>query len=481
MPNFTLPFLAAIFVAAFAPIHSLTAEDWPQFRGPNASGVAAESTKPPVRFSPTEQLGWSIDLGKGVASPIVSRGRVFTTAMSPEGKFVVLALSADKGQEIWKVELETGKLPDIMPPNEHASSTPATDGDRVYVHFSTLGLIALDASNGDVCWKHPLPMPAYLMGWGAANSPIVYQDLVIFNLDDDLQSYLLALDKVTGKVRWKQDRAEMLGGYAVPVVCEANGRSDVVVAGTGKLKGYDPKSGQELWTCNSLLRTIMTTPVVHADRIYLSVQSYGDTDRVLKYALLQWRDTNQDKKLTKDELEPAFHARFDQGDADQDGFLVDDEIDAAFQAPTNMVGGGDIIQAIQGGGEGDVTKSHMIWNLDHKSPSNIASPLVVDGKVFMVKKGGLSAAFAAQDGATIFMKRRIKNLGNYYGSPVAAGSTVYVPAENGHIVVVKVGADLEILADNNLEDSLIATPAIADDRLFVRTLNKIFCFANQDQ
>ena len=158
-----------------------------------------------------------------------------------------------------------------------------------------------------------MPLPFYLMGWGAANSPIVYEDLVIFNLDDDLSPYLMAIDKVSGDLRWRTERPQMLGGYAVPVLCKANGRTDVVVAGSGQMIGYDPATGEQLWNCNSLLRTIMTTPVVQGDRIFMSVQSYGDTARVLKYALLQWVDTNQDGKLDKTELDEAFHEKFGPG------------------------------------------------------------------------------------------------------------------------------------------------------------------------
>lgn len=478
---FRLVALAAM--TGIMPIHSdsLSAEDWAQFRGPNATGIAAESTNPPIRFSPDENLLWSADLGKGVACPVIADGRCFVTTMTDTGKFAVLAFDAATGQQLWIKEYDVTdvKLPEITSPNEHASSTPASDGKRVFVHFSTIGLIALDAKTGDELWRHELPMPFYLMGWGAANSPIIYDDMVIFNLDDDLASYLIALDSESGSIRWKAERPEMLGGYAVPVLCTANGRTDIVVAGSGKMKGYDPATGKELWTCNSLLRTIMTTPVVHEDRIYITVQSFGDTNRLLKSALLEWRDTNQDGKLARDELESAFHEKFDQGDHNKDGFLVDDEIDDAFQAKTNRVGGGNIIQAIRGGGTGDVTDTHIIFNLDHQTPSNIASPLAHDGRLLMVKKGGLSAAFDLNDGTTLWMKKRINNFGNYYASPIAAGERIYVPGENGVIVVLKGGADVDILAKNDLGDSIVATPAIANNRIYVRSLHKLYCFSEE--
>lgn len=476
---FVAGLLGPLWLAGFA-LAPARGDDWTQFRGPNATGVSAESGGLPVNFSHEENVLWSAELGEGIACPVVCRGRVFSTSMTADRKFAVYCFDAAGGREIWRREMETGELPAIMSPNTHASSTPACDGERVYVYFSTLGLMAFNASDGAPVWTRELPKPFYLMGWGAAASPIVHEDLVIFNQDDDLAPFLVAVDKNTGEIRWRTERPDMLAGYAVPVICHAGGRSDIVVAGTGKMKGYDPATGKELWTCNTLLRTIMTTPVVQDDLIYIAVQSYGDTERVLKFALLEWKDTNQDGKLARSELDPAFWEKFDRGDENKDGFLVDDEIDRAFQAPDNMVGGGNILQAIRGGGAGDVTKTHLVWNISNTAPSNISSPLVFDGRVFVVKKGGLSASFDAATGETIWMQKRIRNLGNYYASPIAGDGKIYVTGENGYIVVLEQGSEPRILARNDMGDSCVATPAIADGRLYVRTLKKLYCFSEKN-
>lgn len=468
---------AAILLATWVGL--LRGEDWPQFRGHNAAGISRESKNLPTEFSHEEKVLWSLDLGEGIACPVVADGKVITTTMSDDQTFGVFCLEAATGKELWRREFDTGATPAIMPPNAQASSTPATDGKRVYIYFSTLGMLSLDLTNGKTVWTHPIPEPFYLLGWGAAHSPIVYKDLVIFNQDDDLSPFMIALDKRTGELRWKTPRPEMLAGYAVPVICKANGREDIVVAGSGKLKGYDPATGKQLWTCNTLLRTIMTSPAVADDLIYVSVQSYGDTDRVLKYALLQWKDTNQDGKLSKDEFAKPFWEKFDRGDVNNDGFLVEDEIDAAFQAPSNMAGGGNTIQAVRGGGNGDVTKTHVVWNIDNTSPSNIASPLVDDGRVFVVKKGGISASFDALSGEEVWSKKRIRNFGNYYASPIAGDGKVYVMGENGFLVVLRQGPKPEVLAKNDMGDSCIATPAIADGRIFVRTLHKLYCFSEE--
>ncbi len=459
---------------------SAEAEDWPQFRGPNASGVSVSDRRLPTEFSSDKNRLWAVALGDGVACPIVVKGRVYATAMTGEQTLGVFAFDAATGRSLWKQEYPTGPLPRITPPNSHASSTPACDGQRVYVHFSTLGLLALDAASGEKLWQRPLPTPAYLMDWGAAASPIVHDGLVFFNQDDDLAPTLFAVDARDGSVRWKVNRPEMLAGYAVPVLCHANGRTDLVIAGSGRLEAYDPHSGKLRWTCNTLVRTIMTSPVVKDDVIYVSVQSYGDETRTLKFALLEWLDTDQDGTLARPEVPVEFQARFDQSDKNADGILQEVELDTAFQSPANLVGGGSTIQAVRGGGEGDVTRSHVLWNLKNRSPSNLSSPIVVGQQLFVVKKGGLSSSFDATSGETHWELKRIRNPGDYFGSPVAGDGKIYVPGENGFIVVLAQGAELKVLAKNDIGEVCLASPAIADGRLFVRGRQSLFCFGLPD-
>lgn len=472
-----LPLLCFLWLAN----EPLEAEDWPQFRGHNAGGVSDSEHPLPTEFSTTKNLRWSVKMGDGVGSPIICGGVVYTTAMSAEQQFSVLAFDAATGKELWKQSYDTGKLPRTTPPNSHASCTPACDGKRVYVHFSTLGLVSLDAKSGEKLWQFAMPIPAYLMDWGAASSPIVFNDLVIFNQDDDLSPALYAVDSTTGKLRWKTDRPEMLAGYSIPVLCTANGRTDIVIAGSGKLKGYDPATGSELWNCNTLVRTLMTSPVVHGDIIYVAVQSYGDEKRTLKFALLEWLDTNQDGILARAELPTEFHVRFDQSDRDKNGIIDDTEIETAFQSSENLVGGGTTIQAVRGGGSGDVTKTHLLWNIKNKSPSNLSSPLVVGEQLFVVKKGGLSSSFDVATGKTHWELSRIKNIGDYFGSPTAGDGKIYVPGENGFIVVLEQGSKLKVLAKNDIGEACLSSPAIADGRIFIRGRESLFCFSEESQ
>jgi len=467
--------LASIVLPSLPLSH---AEDWPQFRGGNACGVSS-SKGLPLEFSAQNKVAWRVRLGDGIGSPAVKDGRVFATAMAGDRKAAVFGIDAASGRQLWRAEFATGDLPRITPPNSHASSTPAADGERVYVYFSTIGLLAFDAATGAELWRHSMPKPAYLMDWGAASSPIVHEGMVIFCQDDDLAPFIVAVDAKTGKERWKTPRREMLAGYALPVICEANGRTDLVIAGSGKLKGYDPATGRELWTCNTLLRTIMTSPVVHDGIIYIAVQSYGDATRTLKHALLEWLDTNQDGILARDETPKEFHERFDASDRNKDGIIGPEEIDTAFQSPDNMAAGGNIIQAIRGGGTGDVTKTHVLWNLDHKTPSNLSSPLFYNNRLYLVKSGGLSSCYDTRDGKVLWERSRLGNFGDYFASPVAADGRILIAGRNGFIVVLEDGAELKVLGKNDIGEEIIATPAIADDRLFIRTRENLICVSSR--
>jgi outer membrane protein assembly factor BamB len=273
----------------------------------------------------------------------------------------------------------------------------------------------------------------------------------------------------------------MLGGYSTPLICPLPERTEIVVAGTGKMKGYDPATGKELWTCNTLLRTIMTTPVFRDGVVYISVQSYGDTERILKFALLEWKDTNQDGKLARAEVPKEFGERFDKADANQDGFLEGTELDFAFQSGSNMAGGGSIIQAIRCGGSGDVTKTHLVWNLKTRAPSNMASPVIIGDQLVVVKKGGLCSSFDVETGKAFWEIKRINNPGEYFASPVAGDGKIFLTAENGFVIVLEQSHSLNVLEKNDLGgEMIVATPAIADGRLYFRTKEKIFCFADSE-
>jgi outer membrane protein assembly factor BamB len=196
--------LILAFIVLAASSSPTPAEDWPQFRGINSSGIST-SKNLPFKFSHEEKVLWRAKIGDGIGSAVIAGDRVFNSAMTGEQTFGVICHDAKSGKELWRKEFPTGKLPRITPPNSHASSTPATDGKRVYVYFSTLGIVALDAQTGKKVWQHKVPMPAYLMDWGPGASPVIHKDKVFFCQDDDLTSFVVGLDAVSGRQLWLFD------------------------------------------------------------------------------------------------------------------------------------------------------------------------------------------------------------------------------------------------------------------------------------
>jgi outer membrane protein assembly factor BamB len=482
-----------LLVAALGPSRAC-ADDWPQFRGPNSCGIAPTAKGLPVTFSSTENVRWSADVGDGVGGAAVVAGRAFVAGMTAKQTVSLFAFDAATGKKLWQRDWPTGELPEVHQTNSHASSTPVADAERVYFYFSSLGLLAVDARTGRDVWRQSLPVPFFVFKWGAGMSPVLYRDKLLFCQDDDLHPALYAFDRVTGKLLWKDDRSDMAVNYSHPVINTVDGRDEIVVAGTGMLVGYDPQSGQRLWHAKTLLRNIKTTPVCVDGVVYLSVQSSGIANQWL--AAVDQADTgNKDGKLDKAEirayvgesadLEQFFQRTFDRGDANGDGFLEGAELDAAFLFPGNFAGTSfktlgdnaaeEFILAVRGGGRGDVTATHVVWKHKTKHTDHVVSPLVADGRMLLVKTGGITTVFDTATGRSLRAPKRVANATNYFASPVAGDGKIYLAGENGMIAVLRNNPDYEELAVNDVGDSIVATPAIADDALYVRTRNKLLC------
>jgi outer membrane protein assembly factor BamB len=478
-------------------LHSVAwADDWPQFRGPNCSGISRESQPLPVEFSDSVGVRWSADVGEGIGSPVVAAGRAFVSGMIDPQTVALMAFDAATGKPLWKRTWPSGRLPEIHKTNSHASTTPAADAQHVYFYSSTLGLLAVDAQTGRDAWRQELPAPFFVFKWGPGMSPVLYEDLVLFCQDDDLHPALYAFDRQTGQLRWKDERHEMAVNYSHPVVCQTAAGDELVVAGTGLLVGYDPRSGRRLWHAKTLLRNIKTTPVSFEDVVYLSLQSAGIANQWLATAD-RAATGNNDGRLTKAEMqafvgeaaipEAFFKKTFDRGDANGDGFLEGPELDAAFLSPDNFAGArfdddnpaDEFILAVRGGGRGDVTATHVLWKHETKHTDHIVSPLVLDGRMLLVKGGGITTLFETTRGQPLRGPKRLPNASQYFASPVVGDGKIYVAGENGKVVVLENGPDYEVLATNDLGDSILATPAISEGRLFFRTRSRLICVGNR--
>jgi len=473
---------------------ALWAGDWPQFRGPNCSGIAADAHDLPTEFSATKNVRWSADVGDGVGCPAIVDGRVFVGGMTGKEQVSLRAFDARTGEKLWQRDWATGPLPEVHATNSHASSTPAADSERVYFYFTTLGMMAVDARTGGDVWKQPLPEPFFVFKWGAGMSPILCKDLVVFCQDDDLNPALWAFDRRTGKPRWTDDRLDQAVNYSHPIVNTVDGRDEIVVAGTGMLLGYDPETGKRRWKARTLLRNIKTTPVAHEGTIYVSVQSSGIANQWIA-AVDQATSGNRDGQIDRAEIQsyvgerpipPKFLDRaFTRGDLNQDGFLTGAELDAAFMDPENFAGARhtsqgesaaeQFILAVRGGGTGDVTGSHVLWKHPTKHTDHVVSPFLSQGRMLLVKSGGITTVFETSAGTSLGGPRRAGDATNYFASPVAGDGKIYLAGENGHVTVLKDGPGYEQLAVSELDESIVATPAISGDAIFFRTRTRLHC------
>jgi outer membrane protein assembly factor BamB len=314
--------------------------------------------------------------------------------------------------------------------------------------------------------------------FGAGSSPVLVGDWVLLCQDHDQNSFLMAIDKRTGKTIWKTDRSEFLRGYCTPVIWEVDGRKQVVVAGTLRVAGYDLENGQELWTARGLARTICATPVVGADnRLYLSGWSAGgDPGAPIEVEpfedALKVKDKNTNGKLERSELaNHPFFERFTQVDTNGDEAVTGAEYDRfrdLFQKGKNAV------LAIRPGGKGDVTATHVAWSNTKQVPF-CASPLFHDGLVYTIKAGGLFASLDAKHGKA-FKFERLQDTGNYYSSPVVGDGKIYLLSERGWLAVIRAGRDWEVLSTTDFGEDIYATPAIADGKIYLRTAGHLYCF-----
>ncbi|HAA63398.1 MAG TPA: serine/threonine protein kinase, partial [Planctomycetaceae bacterium] len=295
------------------------------------------------------------------------------------------------------------------------------------------------------------------------------------------------------------DRSDQAVNYSHPVVAKGSQGDEIVVGGTGMLIGYDPDNGKRLWHARTLLRNIKTTPVSFGDRIYVSLQSGGIANQWLQSADAKGaevgRGGNGDGKLSKAEMqamvgkrkipESFFKKTFDKGDLNKDGVLEGIELDKAFLSEDNFAGarfdtpsekaGDQSIHAVRAGGRGDVTKTHVLWMHNPSQIDHIVSPLVVDGRMLLVKGGGIATGFEIAGGKKLWGPKRINNTCEYFASPIYADGKIYIAGENGYMVVLKSSDKLEILAKNDMGEPIVGTPAIADGRMIVRTRGHLYC------
>jgi outer membrane protein assembly factor BamB len=297
--------------------------------------------------------------------------------------------------------------------------------------------------------------------------------------DQDTGSFLLALDKNTGRVRWRTERPHAQRGYATPILYRpAAGGQQVLVSGSYRLSGYDLATGKEVWWIRRLPWQIKPTPVLDGDVLYFVTFS-GESDPGEQEIVPPFQealaklDGNKDGRLSKDEVpDPRTKNRFDEYlDLDDSGYLEERDWDRLRERRQGENG----VRAYRLGGQGDLTESGLLWKNPRSLP-NVPSPLVYRGVLYTLREGGIFTSMDTKTGAIVKQARLDGALGDYFASPIAADGRIYTVSEEGKLTVLRAGAQWEILKVNDLGDGSKSTPAIAEGRMYVRTYGALYCF-----
>ncbi len=393
--------LSALAIAIVAIVREGSAQEWPQFRGPTGQGHATASSLP-IEWGESRNVVWKTAVpGLGWSSPVIGGGRVWLTSATGDRDISLraLAFDVDTGREAVNVEVFRIKSPrEINPKNSWASPTPVLEGDRVYVHFGADGTAAL-TSTGEIVWRTKFP---YESQHGAGGSPIVYNDLLIFSCDGSDAAFVVALDKNTGKVRWKTNRRYPADqAYTTPLAISVAGRDQVVSIGAFRVGSYDPATGKEIWRAS------------YAD-------GFSNVPRpVYGHGLVY--------------------------------------IATGFQEPSLL--------AVKPDGTGDVTRTHIAWELRRGAPLT-PSPILVADELYVLNDGGILSCLDAQSG-TIRWQQRLG--GTYSASPIFADGRLYFSSEQGTTTVIVPGREFRRVATNTLDGAILASIGVAHGSLFVRT------------
>jgi len=436
--------LGAMAVASLA-----TAADWPQFRGPSASGVGS-GAKPPIRWDASKgtNLVWKAEIpGLSVSSPIVWGDRVYvTTAISsdPAQKFrtglygdtdsvndrsphqwKVMALDKLTGKLLWQQTAHEG-VPKTKrhPKSSQASASPVTNGSVVIAYFGSEGLYAY-SSDGTLLWQKDLGLQnaGWFFDpdseWGAASSPVIFKNSVIVLCDRQKDSFIAAFDLKDGKELWRTARAE-IPTWGTPTVVAGKDRTEVVTNGAKAIRGYDADTGKELWTLGPNTEIPCTTPVSGQGLIFVSSG----------YAPIQ----------------PIYAIRIGST-----GNLT-------------LPAGKDSSDAIA-------------WSKP-RGGTYLPSPILYGDQLYALGNNGILTAYDAKTGNRVYQQRIEGD--SFVASPVAAAGNLYLASEDGDVFVVKAGPQYELVAKNPIGEPVLATPAWADDTLIVRGARHLFAIANKE-
>jgi hypothetical protein len=474
-PLFTALFPTVLFLLiVVAALPAGEATDWARFRGPNGSGISTAANIP-TEFGPSKNLLWRLPLPPGHSSPILHGDRIYLTAFRG-ATLVTIAVDRVKGQILWERAAPQVQTKVVDKRNNPASPSPAVEENGIYVFFPDYGLLAYDAS-GQELWHMPLGPFNNIYGMGA--SPVIVGDLVVLACDQSLGSYVMAVNKRTGRVQWKVERPEAKSGHSTPIVWRGPDATDqILVPGSFLLTSYDAATGRKLWWVGGLSFEMKSTPIIGGDTIYVNGYGAPVNDPGNKVTVPAadgiWKTADADGNGTISKPEfpkftPAFW--FDVADLDVNGSLSKDEW-AYYRAALDSENG---MLAIRLGGSGDMSDTAIRWKYQRSVPQ-LPSPLLYGGVLYMVNDNGIVTVLNPETGALLKQGRLTGAPGPVFASPTAADGNIFFTTEAGAVVVVAPGVDLTVKVVNDLAEDTYATPAFDDGRIYVRTTQALYAF-----
>jgi outer membrane protein assembly factor BamB len=406
---------------------------WPQWRGPDATGVSKQA-KPPLEWSESKNIRWKKEIpGRGAGTPVIWDNLIFIStaipqdatgdaAHAPRGrttgahKYVVMALGRKDGRVVWE-RVAREEAPHEATHQEWgtwASPSVVTDGQHVIASFESRGIYAFDMK-GTPSWQKDLGDKTMRNQFGEGTSPVIHGNMLIIVWDHQAGSFIVALDKRTGEERWRVARDE-IDSWATPLVVDVGGRSQVVTSGMKQIRSYDLETGKLLWFGAGTTMNPIPSPVAADGLVFLTAGFRGNNLKAVRIAEAKDDITNT----------PA-----------------------------------------------------LVWTLDRDTPY-VPSPLLYDGILYFLKSNnGILSAFDAKTGKPHYQATRIEGLQNVFASPVGAAGRIYIPSQEGATVVLKHGPAVEQLALNTLDDGFNASPALVDGELYLRGYKSLYCIAEK--
>lgn len=468
-----IPMMRFVLLLGLLYASTAMAENWPQFRGLNGVGVPAADQPLPGEIGPEKNVLWKTPFPPGHSSPVVVGDQIFLTAVRDQ-ELLTIALDRTNGRVLWERLAPYERLEQVHSTGSLAQPTPASDGKVVVSFFGSAGLLAYDTS-GEQLWH--LKLGPYKNDFGAGSSPILVDDRVILCQDHDLDSHLVAYDKLTGNEIWKTPRPDAHRNYSTPVILEVDGKRQIVVVGTLHVTGYDFDQGQELWSVQGVSRMVCMSPVVAKDRLFAAGWSAGGDDgeriRVEPYERVAGQaDADKDGSLSEDELPKGdIKQRFTQVDRDKDGLISKQEYERfrnLFDLSQNAV------LAVKPGGQGDAGQAQIAWSFKKFVPF-CSSPVLYRDVLFCCKDGGIVTSLEPATGKAL-KTARAPGTGNYYASLVAGDGKLFLANEEGTLSVLSAEPAWKVISSAQFGEGIYATPAIADGRIYVRTTGHLYCF-----